>query len=125
MKLLILVLLGNLGILCRLVYLGRWVVSVCRTLDFAVQLVALWILAVLLLWIHVVYNKNRVILLVMSAFYAVEVASVLTILTFSFENFEGQLRPPNPSLQDFILAATSDTPLQRMCPASWAMSSTA
>ncbi|KAI0661130.1 hypothetical protein C8Q70DRAFT_1043794 [Cubamyces menziesii] len=47
--------------------------------------------AVLLLWIHVVYNKNRVILLVMSAFYAVEVASVLTILTFSFENFEAHV----------------------------------
>ncbi|KAI0331206.1 hypothetical protein GY45DRAFT_1249280 [Cubamyces sp. BRFM 1775] len=47
--------------------------------------------AVLLLWIHVVYNKNRLILLTMSVFYAVEVASVLTILTFSFEHFEAHV----------------------------------
>ncbi|EIW63173.1 uncharacterized protein TRAVEDRAFT_43481 [Trametes versicolor FP-101664 SS1] len=44
--------------------------------------------AVLLLWIYVVYNKNRWVLAVMGACYVAEVASVLTILAISFENFE-------------------------------------
>ncbi|KAI0768711.1 hypothetical protein BD413DRAFT_629529 [Trametes elegans] len=46
--------------------------------------------AVLLLWIYVVYNKNRYILAVMGVFYLAEVASVLTILAISFKNFEAR-----------------------------------
>ena len=48
-----------------------------------------WVLAVLLLWIYVVYNKNRWVLVLMSIFYLAEVAGVVTILTISFETFEG------------------------------------
>ncbi|KAI0829884.1 hypothetical protein BC628DRAFT_1314198 [Trametes gibbosa] len=44
--------------------------------------------AVLLLWIYVVYNKNRYILALMGTCYIAEVASVLTILAISFKNFQ-------------------------------------
>ncbi|KAI9068379.1 hypothetical protein FKP32DRAFT_1618893 [Trametes sanguinea] len=46
--------------------------------------------AVLLLWIYVVYNKNRFILCIISICYIAEVASVLVILTLSFENFQAK-----------------------------------
>ncbi len=45
--------------------------------------------AVLLLWIYVVYNKNRWVLALMSVCYLGEAAAVMTILTISFETFEG------------------------------------
>ena len=41
--------------------------------------------AVLLLWIYVVYNKNRYILALMSVCYVAEVAGVVTILGISFK----------------------------------------
>ncbi|KAH9858528.1 hypothetical protein C2E23DRAFT_717077 [Lenzites betulinus] len=44
--------------------------------------------AVLLLWIYVVYNKNRYILALIGACYVAEVVSVLAILAVSFQNFE-------------------------------------
>ena len=43
----------------------------------------------LLLWIYVVYNKNKWILALMGVCYIAEVASVVTILTISFEHFRG------------------------------------
>ncbi|KAI0356352.1 hypothetical protein OH77DRAFT_256564 [Trametes cingulata] len=46
--------------------------------------------AVLLLWIYVVYNKNRYVLAVMSVCYVAEVASVLCILILSFKHFEAK-----------------------------------
>ena len=45
--------------------------------------------AVLLLWIYVVYNKNRWILALITTCYVAEVVGVVTILTLSFENFQG------------------------------------
>ncbi|KAI8975894.1 hypothetical protein BD414DRAFT_517368 [Trametes punicea] len=47
--------------------------------------------AVLLLWIYVVYNKSRLVLAIIGACYIAEVASVLVILTLSFENFEARV----------------------------------
>ncbi|KAI0674783.1 hypothetical protein C8Q78DRAFT_1075156 [Trametes maxima] len=44
--------------------------------------------AVLLLWIYVVYNKNRFILAIMGVCYIAEVAGVLTILSVSFQHLE-------------------------------------
>ncbi|KAI0644597.1 hypothetical protein C8Q79DRAFT_912651 [Trametes meyenii] len=44
--------------------------------------------AVLLLWIYVVYNKNRLILAIMGVCYIAEVAGVLTILSVSFQHLE-------------------------------------
>ncbi|KAI0743412.1 hypothetical protein C8Q80DRAFT_1272114 [Daedaleopsis nitida] len=44
--------------------------------------------AVLLLWIYVVYNKNRWILAIISIRYVAEVVGVVTILTFSFQSFQ-------------------------------------
>ncbi|RPD63736.1 hypothetical protein L227DRAFT_640858 [Lentinus tigrinus ALCF2SS1-6] len=46
--------------------------------------------AVLLLWIYVVYNKNRWVLALMSICYLCEVAAVVAILTISFETFEAR-----------------------------------
>ncbi|KAI0371092.1 hypothetical protein BV20DRAFT_942953 [Pilatotrama ljubarskyi] len=46
--------------------------------------------AVLLLWIYVVYSKNRYVLAVMGACYVAEIASVLCILGLSFEHFEAR-----------------------------------
>lgn len=45
--------------------------------------------AVLLLWIYVVYNKNRYILALMSVCYVAEVAGVVTILGISFKTYQG------------------------------------
>ena len=50
-----------------------------------------WLIAVLLLWIYVVYNKNRYILAVMGGCYVAEIASVVAILVVSFKNYEGEL----------------------------------
>ena len=47
----------------------------------------------MLLWIYVVYNKNRWVLALMSVCYLGEVAAVVTILTISFETFEGAPTP--------------------------------
>ncbi|KAI0780005.1 hypothetical protein C8Q74DRAFT_1197769 [Fomes fomentarius] len=46
--------------------------------------------AVLLLWIYVLYNKNKWILTVISVCYVAEVISVISILTISFMNFQAQ-----------------------------------
>ncbi len=85
LKLLFLVLLGDLGLLRGLVHFGRYAT---RTIGHSVHH-NVHRSAVLLLWIYVVYNKNRWVLAVMGACYIAEVASVLTILAISFENFEG------------------------------------
>lgn len=45
--------------------------------------------AVLLLWIYVLYNKNKWILMLISVCYVAEVISVISILTISFMNFQG------------------------------------
>ena len=44
------------------------------------------------MWIYVVYNKNKWILALMGVCYIAEVASVVTILTISFEQFHGTAR---------------------------------
>ncbi|KAH9929627.1 uncharacterized protein BXZ73DRAFT_102151 [Epithele typhae] len=46
--------------------------------------------AVLLLWIYIVYNKNRYILALMSICYLGEVGSVVAILTISFQDYQAR-----------------------------------
>ncbi|KAI1791263.1 hypothetical protein LXA43DRAFT_1141413 [Ganoderma leucocontextum] len=60
--------------------------------------------AVLLLWIYVVYNKNKWILALMGICYIGEVASVVTILTISFSGFQVSAFHANPDINYCVLS---------------------
>ena len=62
--------------------------------------------AVLLLWIYVVYNKNKWILALMGICYIGEVASVVSILTLSFAGFQGTICSANRLEYAFMLRLT-------------------
>ncbi|PIL34036.1 hypothetical protein GSI_03745 [Ganoderma sinense ZZ0214-1] len=60
--------------------------------------------AVLLLWIYVVYNKNKWILALMGICYIGEVASVVSILTISFSGFEASAFHAKPDINYCVLS---------------------
>ncbi|OCH90243.1 hypothetical protein OBBRIDRAFT_793484 [Obba rivulosa] len=78
----------------------RWETWGYSTIIFTSELV-------LLLWIYVVYNKNRYILAITSFLFLLEVVTVVTILATSFKNFhaEAHLIPGIP----FCLATHEPT----------------
>ncbi|EJF58206.1 hypothetical protein DICSQDRAFT_182693 [Dichomitus squalens LYAD-421 SS1] len=67
--------------------------------------------AVLLLWIYVVYNKNKWILALTGICYIAEITSVVSILTISFEHFEARAFHANPNVDFCFLHVESPFPL--------------